>query len=401
MDDREREEILTRARNIISVAFIRTVGRFPFFAYLLHSLPVVPSWDVLTADVDGRQIRYNPAFVAGLYDALGPDGVVWLLAHEVLHPALGHLWRGERFDQERWNIACDVVVNELLAEVGLPVPHDCVRASDAGIDRFDFQLSEEEIYHLLASAGSTSNSKGRPGRDIVRPSQGEHRNVDGTLQDVPSRHEWATRLRRAAEYARQRQQGKLPAGLLRAFGLDEPSRVDWRSVVERYITLARNDYSWQAFDRRMLQYGVYFPDLRSEQVVVVAAVDTSGSIKKEQLSAFVSEVVAFSRTVPGVWGYVVTCDAAVRDVVPFDELNPANFKPRGGGGTDFRPVFEWVESVGLQPAVLVYLTDGDGEFPAEAPPYPVVWVIHRTDGEHPSVPFGEVVRYPVYPGGKP
>ncbi len=399
MDDREREVTLRRAECIVSDALIRAGGRFPFFSYLLYSLPIVPSWDVLTADVDGRRIRYNPGFIVGLYDAFGEDGVVWVLSHEVLHPALGHLWRGEGLDQERWNIACDVVVNEVLSECGLPVPHDFIRASTVGIYPFNFQLSEEEIYWRLVSFASTA--KDRLGKDIVRPSRedpsssssssqsGEHEG-DRTSRPAPSPHEWADRLRRAVEHARQR--GRLPTGLHRAFGLDEPSRVDWRSVVARYITSSRDDYDWRTFDRRMLQHGVYFPDLRSERVVIVVAVDTSGSIEDKQLSSFVSEVIAISRVAPNVEGFVLTCDAAVHDVVPFDSFSPTTFKPRGGGGTDFRPVFSWIEDSGCTPAVLVYLTDGEGVYPESEPTYPVVWVIHRTDNAKVEPPFGEVVR---------
>ncbi len=133
-----------------------------------------------------------------------------------------------------------------------------------------------------------------------------------------------------------------------------------------------------------------FPDLRSERVVVVVAIDTSGSIEGKQLSSFVSEVIAISRIAPNVEGYVLTCDAAVHDVIPFDSFSTSTFKPRGGGGTDFRPVFAWVEAAGVEPAVLVYLTDGDGLFPDTQPPYPVVWVI---DGESSAgIPFGEVVQ---------
>lgn len=57
----------------------------------------------------------------------------------------------------------------------------------------------------------------------------------------------------------------------------------------------------------------------------------------------------------------------------------------GGGGTRFTPAFEWVEREGLRPDLLVYFTDAQGEFPARAPDYPVLWLVK---GRAP-VPFGE------------
>ena len=69
---------------------------------------------------------------------------------------------------------------------------------------------------------------------------------------------------------------------------------------------------------------------------------------------------------------------------------PENFK--GGGGTSFRPVFEWVEKQGLRPEALVYFTDAEGEFPERAPHYPVIWLVK---GREP-VPWGEAWKKGSY-----
>ena len=71
---------------------------------------------------------------------------------------------------------------------------------------------------------------------------------------------------------------------------------------------------------------------------------------------------------------------------------PVKLDPKGGGGTDFRPVFNEVEDRGIDPACVVYLTDGWGVYPEEEPPYPVLWVLTQEPSNpnyHP--PFGEVV----------
>ena len=60
----------------------------------------------------------------------------------------------------------------------------------------------------------------------------------------------------------------------------------------------------------------------------------------------------------------------------------------GGGGTDFRPLFEWVAAEQLRPDLLVYFTDAEGEFPEYAPDYPVLWLVK---GKAP-VPWGERVQ---------
>jgi predicted metal-dependent peptidase len=65
----------------------------------------------------------------------------------------------------------------------------------------------------------------------------------------------------------------------------------------------------------------------------------------------------------------------------------------GGGGTDFRPVFDWVAHLlggGAGPDALIYCTDGLGTFPLRAPSYPVVWVV--TAAGKPQFPFGMTIR---------
>ena len=61
--------------------------------------------------------------------------------------------------------------------------------------------------------------------------------------------------------------------------------------------------------------------------------------------------------------------------------------PKGGGGTDYRPVTAYVEEQGLNPACLVYLTDGCCDRYPEEPWYPVLWI--GTCEFNP--PFGEFV----------
>jgi predicted metal-dependent peptidase len=69
---------------------------------------------------------------------------------------------------------------------------------------------------------------------------------------------------------------------------------------------------------------------------------------------------------------------------------PLELTPEGGGGTDYRPVFEWVEQEGLDPACLVYLTDMECmHFPRCDPEYPVLWA--RVGGGGNTPPFGDMI----------
>ena len=62
----------------------------------------------------------------------------------------------------------------------------------------------------------------------------------------------------------------------------------------------------------------------------------------------------------------------------------------GGGGTDFRPVFDWV-STHADGAIVLYATDGMGRYPDRAPHAPVIWLLTPPHVRKQEVPFGVVV----------
>jgi predicted metal-dependent peptidase len=121
-------------------------------------------------------------------------------------------------------------------------------------------------------------------------------------------------------------------------------------------------------------------------------VDTSGSIDTAALAQFSAEMSAVLEQYDTVID-VVYCDTKIKGHEQFgrEDLPLKLMNPVGGGGTDFRPVFDWVEQQGVQPRCLVYLTDLEcNRFSEHAPDYPVLWV---QTGEHgQSVPFGEIVK---------
>ncbi|MDP2734882.1 MAG: VWA-like domain-containing protein, partial [bacterium] len=102
--------------------------------------------------------------------------------------------------------------------------------------------------------------------------------------------------------------------------------------------------------------------------------DVSGSITDTVIAQmYGEEKIAFEDLQPEKH-IRIYADAKVQKVEEFspgDEITPP--VSSGGGGTDFRPVFDWVESAGIQPDALVYLTDLYGSFPTQTPSYPVIW----------------------------
>jgi predicted metal-dependent peptidase len=85
--------------------------------------------------------------------------------------------------------------------------------------------------------------------------------------------------------------------------------------------------------------------------------------------------------------HVIYFDAAVQKVETYQAGQPISLSPVGGGGTDFRPCFDWLYERGIVPQTLVFLTDLCGSLPNVGPRYPVIWA----STEARKAPFGEVV----------
>jgi len=87
-----------------------------------------------------------------------------------------------------------------------------------------------------------------------------------------------------------------------------------------------------------------------------------------------------------------TCDAALSSEGPWVfepwEAFKLPGKLRGGGGTRFTPVFEWLEGQGSRPDLLVYFTDAEGEFPKVEPGFPVIWLVKGRG----QVPWGQRIQ---------
>lgn len=351
----------------------------PFFGALALRLKLQEDPSCETAWTDGATIGYNPDFVA----SLSASELAGLLAHEVLHVAAGHPWRRDGRDAKRWNIACDYSINETLKASGFQLP------GGALLDSQYAGKGSEWIYDRLPADDDGNGSGSGSGNGSGDPKPAPAGEVRDAPEDdgAPSEEEWRQAVQQAANVAKAR--GNLPGELDRFAKAAAAPAVDWKSVLARFAQqAAKADYTWRQPSTRYLARGLYLPALRSESMGRIAiAVDTSGSVDDVQLSQFSAEINAIAAELKPEAIDVLYCDRRINRRETFEAGDVVTLKPCGGGGTDFRPVFEALEADDA-PACLVYLTDLDGPFPSEAPAYPVLWAATS----HDVAPFGETVR---------
>jgi len=379
----------------------------PFFGTLLFRLGGKASRSVATMATDGVSLFYNPEFV----DTLNAAELAGVLAHEVMHPALQHHTRRGDRDQSRWNMACDFAINPMLLDAGLTLPKHVLLD-----DRFR-GMSAERIYNLIEEdekqEGLSSQSESQAENGSGGSEDGSRQNDQagnepqspstpggvGQVLDAPEpeaesgpsvseqAREWQIAVEQAETVAKVA--GKLPGGAVRALEASQAAKVDWRELLRRaWSDTIQSDYSWTRPNRRHVWSGVYLPGVISEGVGEIAiAVDCSGSVSSRQLGLFESEVRSILAGQRPRLVHVLYFDAAVQKVETYQAGQPVSLSPVGGGGTDFRPCFQWLGERGIVPQTLVFLTDLCGRFPEEVPPYPVIWA----STELRRAPFGEVV----------
>lgn len=364
---------LSRARTTL-------VMKHPFFGMLALNMPFVvdPELSPPTALTNGKEVRFHPMFCNDLNDS----ELLFLVAHEVMHPVLDHVLRRNGRDPKRWNIACDIVVNRILTEEGIG------RMPEMGIDDpVLFRRGEgiaEKIYDLLAKQeeGGGGEHTGKEALDQCADAPGD------AAERAVVAAEMKSLLVQAAAVAKQR--GALSANIKRFVDDCLHPHVDWRDVLRRFVVRARTDErSFNRPNRRFSSLGLIMPSVTGEEMgELVVAVDCSGSIGRQELNAFGAEVTAIHQDVQPKTIHVVYFDSRVCHHDRFEQGETPKLEPYGGGGTAFSPIFKFIAQQDITPVACVVLTDlYCSDFGAE-PDYPVLWV---TNGNT-AAPWGEVVK---------
>lgn len=357
----------------------------PFFASLALRLRVKVDESCETMWTDGRDLGFNPKFV----DTLPLDQVKGLLAHEVMHLACAHQTRRGARDPKKWNMAGDYAINQILVDSKMALPEGRL------LDPAFVGMSADEIYGRIPDPPpGDGNGPGGRGQDPggcgeIRDAKGPDGNALTPSETAQEEQNWKIAVAQAATQAKA--MGEMPGGLSRLVGELLAPKVNWREVLRRFIDqAARNDYTWTRPNRRYLHAGLYLPALYSEELPpIVIAVDTSGSIDEEMLDQFASEMSSILGEYKTSCN-VLYCDTEIEGVESFTSSDlPLKLHPKGGGGTDFRPPFAWVEKQGVTPACLIYLTDMCCHSFPEPPGYPVLWA--KTE-DYGKAPFGEEVQ---------
>jgi len=372
------------------------MGLYPLTAYIKVFATKSPA--ISTAAATKPNLIYiNTEFWRQLGPSFGEKRFVFL--HELLHLALRHCERSEEIFRRSgelystlFNIAADAVINETLFRMHLsvfklrPVTMDTVRRLLFDLAKWDvpkselLKMSTEEIYALLVTACKMNPDKcktvkidvwgrGGIGGDIKRPIKPPPGDViwDGPKSDRPPEVVRSDLERDLRDFA-TKAAGVGCSGILRTLDELREPKINWRAYLRSaYAAVVGSFHAYTTWARlhRRLPY-LYPGYVKFAPPPVYVLIDVSGSIDREELISFATEVYGIisaykGRTYiicwsspgegePGVWGPF--------EVRTREDIRRAIEKGKTGG-TELLPALRLVKNLKPMPgSFIIIFTDG-------------------------------------------
>jgi predicted metal-dependent peptidase len=385
---------------------------FPHLSGLIAAARVNIDERVPTVGVfaSGRMVA-NPAFIAKLKD----NELVFVLAHEMLHLALRTHDRARGSDRVQFNYAHDYIINDML-RAALGFQHIPAGGLDMPGAR---EKSAEQILIEMRKNAAQMQSKTRvfdgestTVKRLFQPGEGSKGDAGDVLENSLEKQLFPTA---ADEQAAQAEAIKALAARalslakamgamkgMRGFGAGGETqtvsalrglyRTPWEVALQRWLeSAAPGERTFTRPSRRgeACADGV-LPGRRREGWLLNVVLDTSASMSDE-ISRALGAIGGFCDAVGVDQVRIVQCDTTVTADDSVDPAQLEHYAISGYGGSDLSPAMEHLASDPAVRAVIV-ITDAEIDYPREAPPYNVLWVLPQSAGAGFNPPYGRVVR---------
>ncbi len=428
-----------------------------------------------TMAVDGETIFYDPVYVLRKY-RLSRENPARDYLHEIFHCVFHHGFVGHEIDQEMWNLACDIAVENAITDLNIPA----VRAPREKAEKNDLEeikekagiMSAEYIYHFLRNNTPPADEMERlkklfinddhtnwyaPKKERtdleetkdegsktaqyesenkkIRFDKRERKtseNSDGSsllsgdnekgLTEQDSGPKDNEKLKKHWEDISKRMQtdletfskdiGDEKGGTMQSLKAVNRERYDYTeflkkfSVVGESIKINNDEFDYIFYTYGMKIYGKmpliepleYKEEIRVRDFVI--AIDTSASVSGELVQKFVEKTYNILSEKESFFNkinlHIIQCDADIQEdkkITSREEFDDylKTMELKGFGGTDFRPVFSYVDKLKAEGEFtdlrgLIYFTDGRGVYPKNKPDYQAAFVFIEDKYENPKVP---------------
>ena len=398
-----------------------------------------------TLATDGKTLFYDSRFVLHAYKK-SQEEMVRMYLHMILHCVFQHPFIGRSVDERLWSLACDMAVECVINDMGLSGVfsnrEEKQKQIVSEIKKDMKVLTAEKIYSLLKSADYPdwaldqwesafksddhapwyiwtavlklhTATSGAGGDDRMNPTdgfagQGSPWASDG---DKGFWKQVSRQIQMDLE-AFSKQHGDKAGNMMQNLLSVNREKYDYTAFLKKFAVLGEAmKVNEEEFDYIYYTYGLehydnmpFIEPLEYKEVKrikeFVIAIDTSGSVIGEEVQMFLQKTYNILMQEDSYFSrvniHIIQCDAKIQEDVVIHNLDEfeAYLKTmtiRGLGGTDFRPVFRYVDQLIEEKRFrnlkgLIYFTDGYGTFPRHKPPYTTAFLFVEEGYEIPKVP---------------
>lgn len=407
-------------KEILSAARTELYLDMRFLDVALSSFKITMDTGVRLAGTDGYTIYFEPYSLAALFET-DRRSVNRLYLHMVLHCLFFHLTRRGDRDRALWDIACDIAVESMIDGMEkrtVKKPRSAFRSEICSImrDRLDV-LTPEGIYAVLTDLLLTPEQAAGIAAEFAVDDHGrwpapDEGNVPPAISALNDRWKDISEKTQTRMEFGGSDQSKGSSDMLERVSALNKTRRDYSGFLRRFAVFREEmAVDMDEFDTGFYSYGLRlygnmpliepreYKESKKIQDLVVA-VDTSMSCSGDLVRAFIDETCGVLLQTESYFKkvriHIIQCDEDIREdkcVTSREELEAYMdaFELKGGGGTDFRPVFAYADSLveegrltGLKG--LIYFTDGKGIYPSSRPKYDTAFVFMEGSYDGGKVP---------------
>ncbi|SFR69193.1 vWA domain-containing protein [Anaeromicropila populeti] len=375
---------------------------------------------------DGEKIYYNPKFLTERYE-FNRILVNRSYFHMLLHCIFFHIYNYEDKNEELWDISCDIAVEYIMDGMD----YKCIQKliSDyrkqiyASLEDEQKILTAEGIYKVLLSGRFAEQDIVKIGLEFLvddhtlwRKKKKGGQNEEPESRKAPE--EEYQRWEKVSETIKTnletyfKNAGNESRALMDYLNVKHREQYNYRSFLRRFALLREeNKMDMDSFDYGFYHYGLelyqnmpliepleYSEVNKIEEFVI--AIDTSGSCQGETVKAFLEETFTILLDSENFFNkvnvHVIQCDNEIKEDMIITDMEQIEdcikgFSVKGYGGTDFRPVFQYVDDLIKRKELhhlkgLLYFTDGMGVYPTKPPGYEVAFVFIEENYTDKKVP---------------
>lgn len=351
--------------------------KMPFYGDVLMHLVFFEDKRIDTAATDGKTIWYNPVFLS----TLNPGERNFVLMHEVFHVLLRHGIRNadRKRDKEIWNVACDIIVNDMLTKLSYDMSRAGISISKPSVGVFAGISSGETAENLYAKIFS-DNKSNNPFRKKIKIRKGYTGNstYESNTHEIDIPTDIKTfelsleemnmddqKLQEMVRTAVQKNRGTMGSYFVpgEIYTLVDSKKLDWKKLLKDFLSQELgDDTSYTTPERKYLHMDMILPghSMTEESIEEIwAFIDSSGSIGHDEMAQFLTQVYCISREFKCIFN-ICYWDTAVTEVYKkiLREDDILKCVPHHSGGTDINCVYDWIGQNKVKPDVMLILTDG-------------------------------------------